>query len=132
MDDLLAFYCSVIRPILEYGAEIWNGGLTQEQKKNIERIQKRVLRIIYPNLDYDQAITETKLQTLEERRDELCVSLIKKMLEPNHKLHSLLPKKVKDIRQKETRTSSQKLYNFPSKTERFKHSPSVYCIIIPI
>ena len=100
MDDLLAFYCSVIRPILEYGAEIWNGGLTQEQKKSIERIQKRVLRIIYPNLHYDQAITETKLQTLEERRDELCVSLIKKMLEPNHKLHSLLPKKLQYIRQK--------------------------------
>jgi hypothetical protein len=76
MDDLLAFYCSVIRPILEYGAEIWNGGLTQEQKKSIERIQKRVLSIIYPNLDYGQAITETKLQTLEKHRDELCVSLI--------------------------------------------------------
>ena len=119
MDDLLAFYCSVIRPILEYGAEIWNGGLTQEQEKSIEfeRIQKRVLRIIYPNLNYDQAITETKLQTLEERRDELCVSLIKKMLEPNHKLHSLLPKKLKDIRQKETRINSQKLYNFePNRT----------------
>ena len=114
MDDLLAFYCSVIRPILEYGAEIWNGGLTQEQKKSIERIQKRVLRIIYPNLDYDQAITETKLQTLEERRDDLCVSLIKKMLEPNHKLHSLLPKKLKDIRQKETRTSSHaEVIQFP-------------------
>ena len=97
---------------------------------SIERIQKRVLRIIYPKLDYDQAITETKLQTLEERRDDLCVSLIKKMLEPNHKLHSLLPKKLKDIRQKETRTSSQKLYNFPSKTERFKHSPLVYCIYL--
>ena len=77
MDDLLAFYFSVIRPILEYGAEIWNGGLTQKQKKSIERIQKRVLRIIYPNQDYDQAITKTKLQTLEERRDELCISLIK-------------------------------------------------------
>ena len=73
MDDLLAFYCLVIRPILEYGAEIWNGSLTQEQKKTIKRIKKRVLRIIYPNLDYDQAITKTKLQTFEERRDELCV-----------------------------------------------------------
>ena len=37
-NDLLAFYCSVIRPIVEYGAEIWNGGLTQEQKKSIEAI----------------------------------------------------------------------------------------------
>ena len=35
-DDLLAFYFSVIRPILECGVEIWNGGLTQEQKKSIE------------------------------------------------------------------------------------------------
>ena len=134
MDDLLAFYCSVICPILEYGAEIWNGGLTQEQKKSIERIQKRVLRIIYPNLDYDQAITETKLQTLEERRDELCISLIKNMLEPNHKLHSLLPKKLKYIRQKETITNSQRLYNFSCKTERFKYIVlwfTVYtCIIL--
>lgn len=40
-NDLSAFYCSVIRPITKYGAEIWNGGLTQEQKKSIERIQKR-------------------------------------------------------------------------------------------
>jgi hypothetical protein len=46
MDDLLAFYCSVIRPIVEYDVEIWNGGLTQEQKKSIERIQKRVRKII--------------------------------------------------------------------------------------
>ena len=88
------------------------------------------IRIIYPNLDYDQAISETKLQTLKERKDELCVSLIEKMLEPNHKLHSLLPKKLKDIRQKETRTSSQKLYNFSSKTELLKQSPLVYCIYL--
>ena len=43
-DDVLAFYCSVIdRSVLEYGAEIWYGGLTQ---KGIERNKKRAL---YPN-----------------------------------------------------------------------------------
>ena len=36
MDDLLAFYNSVIRPILEYGVKIWNGGLSQDQKRSIE------------------------------------------------------------------------------------------------
>ena len=45
---LLAFYRSGIHSILKYGAEIWNPGLSQEQKKSIERMQKRVLRIIYP------------------------------------------------------------------------------------
>jgi hypothetical protein len=48
MDNLLAFYRSGIHSILKYGAEIWNAGLSQEQKKSIERMQKRVLRIIYP------------------------------------------------------------------------------------
>ena len=48
-NNLLAFYCTVIRsvPDLEYGAQIWShDGLTQMQKKNIERIQKRALRIM--------------------------------------------------------------------------------------
>ena len=55
-DDVLAFYCSVIRPVLEYGAEIWYGGLTQ---KGIERNKKRAL---YPNQKYDQVIIEKDLQ----------------------------------------------------------------------
>ena len=68
-NDLLGFYCSVIRPVLEYGAEIWNGGSTQEQRERIERIQERTFRIIYPKQHYDQVFKLTKLQTLEERRD---------------------------------------------------------------
>ena len=33
-DDLLEFYCLVIRLILEYGVAIWNHGLTQEEKNS--------------------------------------------------------------------------------------------------
>ena len=99
--DLLTFYCTVIRSVLEYGAQVWSGGLTQEQRKNIERIKKRALRIIYPQYDYNQALIETKLQTLEERRDDQCATLIKKILQPSHKLHGLLPKKPEDIKEKE-------------------------------
>ncbi len=57
----------------------WLNGLPCRNKVyTIQYNTNLLIRIIYPNLDYDQAITETKLQTLEERRDELCVSLIKK------------------------------------------------------
>ena len=126
VDDLLAFYCSVIRPVLEYGAEIWNAGLTQEQRARMERIQKRAVRIIYPKQHYDQVL---KLATLEERRDNLCISLIKKMLEPNHKLYNP-PSKVEYIIQKETRPNNQRLYNFSCKSESFKRNPLVYSIYL--
>ena len=63
-DDLLAFYNSVIRSILECGVEIWNGGLSQDQKKSIEGIQKRALRLFYPSQKYDQVLIEINLQPL--------------------------------------------------------------------
>ena len=46
-DDMLYFYTSVIRPILEYACPEWHTSLTKEQTKQIEVIQKRALRIIF-------------------------------------------------------------------------------------
>ncbi len=128
-NDLLAFYCKVICSILEYGAQIWSGGLTQMQNKNIERIQKRALRITYPGLcDYGHLLSQSNTLTLEERRNNLCASLIDDMLEPSHRLHGLLPKKLNDIRERETRTNGEKIYNFFCNTERFRNSPVVHAI----
>jgi DNA-directed RNA polymerase subunit H (RpoH/RPB5) len=44
--DMLQFYCSVIRSSLEYGDVLWHGSLTNAQSADLERIQKRALRII--------------------------------------------------------------------------------------
>ena len=41
------------------------------------------------------------LKTLQERRDDLCVRLIKQMSEPSHKLHSLLPRKCSEVKGRE-------------------------------
>ncbi|XP_028416451.1 uncharacterized protein LOC114540530 [Dendronephthya gigantea] len=38
IEDLLMFYCTVIRSVLEYGMQIWSGGLTKMQRDNIERV----------------------------------------------------------------------------------------------
>jgi hypothetical protein len=46
MEDLKVFYTGVIRSVLEFGAQIWNGNLTDEQSNDIERLQKRALKII--------------------------------------------------------------------------------------
>ncbi|XP_028391919.1 uncharacterized protein LOC114516591 [Dendronephthya gigantea] len=86
----------VIRSVLEYGMQIWSGGLTKMQRDNIERVQRRALNIISPEhtgyKDYSSKLIVSKLETLEERRNKACVLLIKDLIDPNHQLYELLPK----------------------------------------
>ena len=86
----MAFFTSVIRSVLEYRAQVWHASLTGEQCYDIERIQKRVLRIIYPGITYE-ALTRCGIKTLEGRRETKCVNLVKDMMVSTHKLHDLLP-----------------------------------------
>ena len=113
---------------MEYGAQVWNGNLTQAQRSDIERVQKRALRIIVSEHEYNRAVQECGLKTLQQRRDDLCVRLIQQMSEPSHKLHTLLPRNSSEVKERETRTNPRKFYNFFCRTERFKRSPLVYAI----
>ena len=117
MEDLKAFYTGVIRSVLEYGAQIWSGNLTVEQSNDIGRSQKRALRIILPGMSYDHALRHSNLITLKERRDVMCVDMIKKMSNPGHKLHHLLPMKVSQLRERETRTNGLEYYNYACRTK---------------
>ena len=46
--ELVKFYISTIHPVLEYAALVWHTSITKKQKQEIEDLQKRVLRIIFP------------------------------------------------------------------------------------
>ena len=83
---MLHFYTSVIRPVLEYVCPAWHTSLTKEQTKQIEVIQKRALRII---LILTVTVLSTiffsqihHLQTLADRRSEVCKSFFKKKVGP--------------------------------------------------
>ena len=73
-------------------------------------------------------ICKEQFISLEKRRNNLCTSLIEDILKPSHRLHGLLPKKLEDIRERETRTNGKKIYNFFCNTERFRDSPLVHTI----
>ena len=59
----------------------------------IERVQKRVLRILFPEVSYSKALEDAGLKTLFHRREELCSTLFKQIVESDgqHKLAGLLP-----------------------------------------
>ena len=89
--DLLRVYVSVIRPVLEYACPVWHTSLPMYLSDNIETIQKRCLRTIFPGHSYDEARSIYNLPTLFERRTKLWQSYFRKMHNAGHKLNKLLP-----------------------------------------
>ena len=59
--DIVYIYCSVIRSVLEYACPVWHPGLTSKLSKDIERVQKRCFRIIFPQLSYSEALDKSGL-----------------------------------------------------------------------
>lgn len=88
---LLSVYCTYIRPIVEYACEAWHFNLPQYLSDQIENIQKRALRIIFPALKYIDSMSRAKLTTLHERRSVLCNRFFSNMISPSHKLNALVP-----------------------------------------
>ena len=93
ISDLTRIFCSVVRPILEYGCQAWHFSLTEKLSTQIEQIQRRATKIILSeNLSYDQRLKKLNLITLAERRTELCRKLFLSVTRNKEdKLNSLLP-----------------------------------------
>ena len=68
-NDLLSFYTTCIRPVAEYACPVFHTALPQYLSDQLERLQKRALRIISTNnLSYRQALEVFNIPTLYDRR----------------------------------------------------------------
>ena len=70
-EDLKYFFTMKVRSVLESAAVVFHSLLTEENKKNIERIQKTVIRIIMGTryTSYEDSLKYLNLDTLFERRE---------------------------------------------------------------
>jgi len=50
--DLLGFYNAIIRAVMEYASPVRHSSLTAAQTESLESLQKWVVQIITPHLDY--------------------------------------------------------------------------------
>jgi hypothetical protein len=73
--DLDLIYISLIRSVLEYAAPVW-ANLPQYLSDDIESVQRRALKIIFPDFDNLQALESSKLLQLSNRRDRICESFM--------------------------------------------------------
>ena len=63
-DKLVRVFITCIRPVLEYSNEVWHYSLPQYLSDEIERIQRRARRIIFPELKYSEAMDRANVVTL--------------------------------------------------------------------
>jgi len=70
LDDLLCFYKTDVRPVLEYACPAWHSSLMTGQSKALEAIQRRAMMIIFAHSDYEMLML-AGLDTLKERRAQL-------------------------------------------------------------
>ena len=60
---ILLFYITCIRSILENACPVFHRALPGYLSEDLERLQKRALRIIYPSMSYNQALEFSGLPT---------------------------------------------------------------------
>ena len=66
--DLLVIYVALVRSVLKYCCVVWQNALLDYLSSEIERVQKRALRIIFPRFSYQEALQLAKIAGLEDRR----------------------------------------------------------------
>ena len=90
--DIICFYRTCIRPVLEYCAPLYHHALPDYLSKDIDRIQWRALAIIAPGLSYSKSLLLYNMVSLEHRPSNQCQKFFESIVNnPDHRLHQLFP-----------------------------------------
>ena len=91
--DLIQFYITCIRPLTEYVCQVYHNSMLDYLSNDLERLQKRAQRIIFSDLSYAEALRETGLVTLWQRRQNITTKFFNEIVSnDDHRLYSFLPK----------------------------------------
>ena len=89
--ELVHIYLASIRSIIEYAAPAWFFPSTGYLIAQLEAIQRRVLRIIFPCFKYADALKMANIPTTEQRLHTISMSYFQQMKSNEHKLNHLFP-----------------------------------------
>ena len=79
--DIVYIYCPVIRSVLEYACPVWHPSLTSKLAKDIGRVQKRCLRIIFPQCCHilKPSLDKSGLNRLDTSREEITKQIFRQI-----------------------------------------------------
>ena len=94
LEEMVSIYTLFIRSAAEYCCVVWHSSITEEECRNIERVQKIALRIILQEdySDYAKALELCGLESFRDRRTKLSYSFAKKCLKSDKNFDLYLTK----------------------------------------
>ena len=118
-------YILFVRSILEQSATVWHSSLTLQNREDLVRVQKLAVRLILENQykGYKKSLKMLEMETLNDRREELCLKFALKAVK-NSKMKAMFPlkKKKHDMMTREAETYKVQHAN----TDRLQKSPIIY------
>ena len=125
VDDLKIIYILFVRSLLEQSATVWHSSLTQENRDDLERVQRSAIKVILQEkyVSYKKGLAQLGLDSLDSRRDDLCLKFAHKCVK-NPKLKNMFPVNMK---QHQMKTRDEEKFEVQhANTERFKNSSIIY------
>ena len=125
VEDLKNIYFLFVRSQLEQSAVVWHSSLTEDNKHDLERVQKSAVKIILGEKykTYQQALSELGIDTLDVRRENLCIRFAKKCVK-NDKTAQMFPLKEKKHAMQTRKTEKFEVQN--ANTDRLKDFALIY------
>jgi hypothetical protein len=125
IQDLKNIYILFVRSQLEQSSVVWHSSLTAENINDLERVQKSALKIILGGKyqSYKKALDVLDLETLDSRREYLCLKFAQKCA-ANEKTKHMFPLNNK-LHNMETR-KGEKFRVQKANTDRLKNSAIIY------
>jgi len=90
-DDLVYYYKTVIRLLMEYACVVWHSSITAKQRDQLEEIQRRAVRVIFGNeVDFEIIAIIHDIPLLADRHDRQTRQIFIAMHDSSHCLYRLL------------------------------------------
>ena len=90
--DLKHICTALIRSVLEYCTPVWHTLILTFLSDELEKVQRRALRILHPDKHYSEALILTDCPVLSDKRANLCTKTFSKICTPQSRLNRLVPK----------------------------------------
>ena len=119
LEELLDTYYKQVRSVLELAVPVWHPGLTVQDSKSIECVQKAALAIILGDSYHSYQKTRNLLDVkpLDQRREDLCLTFALKTSQKQKFKHWFVPT---------PRAHTTKYRPVWTRTDRYKRTPLPY------
>jgi len=89
--DLFFFCITCVRFVIDYAAPVFHYPLATYLMQELERIQKRAMRIICPGMEYQRALALVNIPTVAKHHSDICKRTLESTFnDSGHKLRKII------------------------------------------